>query len=228
MSHPDVHTTIRVAGSDVTPLAESDPLGVACGPEGCTSTCCKNGPPIVLNPYEISRICAEDDISYEDFLDIVESDRANGFPLILLPRDPVCHFWSGTGCSIYQARPLACRLFPLGRVFDNGRSNLVLPERNICTGLVSSSAGTVADYLRQQDTALYLEMADQWIEFVSEMEQIALPDTPVTSIAFHLLVYSPDTPPVVGSADLPSSREDLFLLRLATARQQLPRFLRMS
>jgi Fe-S-cluster containining protein len=228
MQHPDVHKPIRVAGSDVAPLAGLDPMELTCGPEGCTSTCCKNGPPIVLNPYEISRICVEDGLTYEDFLDIVESDRVNGFPLIMLPRDPVCHFWSGTGCRVYRARPLACRLFPLGRVFDNGRSHIVLPERNRCTGLVPSPHRTLADYLTQQDTALHLEMADRWIEFVSEMEQLVLPDKPVTSVAFHLLVYSPDTPPAVGSVELPSSPEDLFLLRLATARKQLPRSLRSA
>lgn len=226
MSHSDVHTTIRVAGADVVPLAETDPLGLSCGPGGCASTCCKNGPPIVLNPYEISRICAEDGLSYEDFLDIVESDRANGFPLILLPRDPVCRFWSGAGCRIYKARPLACRLFPLGRVFENGRSHIVLPERNRCIGLSPSGGKTLSDYLREQDTETAIAMADQWIGFVSEMERMPLPDRPVTSVAFHLLVYSPDTPPAVGQSGPSSSPEDRFLLRLETARTQLPRFLR--
>ncbi len=228
MSHSDVHTTIRVAGSDVPPLAETDPLQLSCGPGGCPSVCCKNGPSVVLNPYEIARICVEDGLPYEDFLDIVESDRVNGFPLIMLPRDPVCHFWSVTGCSIYRARPLACRLFPLGRVFDNGCSHIVLPARNVCAGLAPSPLKTLADYLREQDTGSYIEMADRWIEFVSGMELLHLPDKPVTSVAFHLLVYSPDTPPAVGHSETASSPEDRFLLRLATARKQLPRFLRTA
>ena len=221
-------TTIRVAGSDVPPLAGTDPMQLACGPDGCPATCCKNGPHIILNPYEISRICAEEGVSYEDFLDVVESDRVNGFPLIMLPRDPVCHFWSESGCSIYDARPLACRLFPLGRVFDSGRSHIVLPDRNICTGLAPSPAGTVGEYLTSQDTEAYIAMADRWIEFVSEVELLPLPDKPVTSVAFHMLVYSPDTPPAASPDDLPASLEDRFQLRLATARRQLPRFLRTA
>ncbi len=221
-------TTIRVAGSDVSPLGETDPVQLSCGPVGCPATCCKNGPHIVLNPYEISLICAATGLSYEDFLDIVETDRVNGFPLIMLPRDPVCHFWTGTGCRVYSARPLACRLFPLGRVFDDGRSHIVLPGRNVCAGLAASPHCTLADYLREQDTHTQIEMADRWIEFVSDIERAPLPDKPVTSVAFHLLVYSPDTPPAAGTAELPSSPEDRFLLRLRTARTQLPRFLRSA
>ncbi len=218
-------STVSIAGEKVRPLAERDLVGLSCGPGGCAATCCKNGPPIVLNPYEISMICKESGRSYEDLLDIVESERMNGLPLVMLPRDPVCHFWTETGCRIYRARPLACRLFPLGRVFDNGRSHIVLPGRNICAGLVPSPSRTLADYLKEQDTKTHIEMADRWIEFVTEMEQRQLPDKPVTSIAFHLLVYSPDTPPVIGCSNSDISAEERYLLRLSTARERLPRFL---
>ncbi len=164
-------------------------------------------------------------MTYEDLLDIVETDRVDGFPLVMLPRNPACHFWTETGCRIYRARPLACRLFPLGRVFDNGRSHMVLPKCNVCTGLVPSPTKTVTDYLQEQNSAVYIEMADRWVEFVNEMELQPLPDKPVTSIAFHMLVYSPDTPPAVGTCNTPTSPEERFSLRLTTARKQLPRFL---
>jgi hypothetical protein len=70
-------------------------------------------------------------------------------------------------------------------------------------------------------------MADAWIEFVTDMEALSFPDKPVTSVAFHLLVYSPDTPPSSGPARTPGSPEERFLLRMATARQKLPGFLRL-
>ena len=216
---------INVAGTDTPPFSGSDVLELSCGPDGCDANCCANGPPIVLNPYEISRICAAVDLTYEDLLDIVESGRADGFPLIMLPRDPACHFRTENGCRIYEARPLACRLFPLGRVFHNGGSHIVLPVRNRCAGLVHAPARTIADYLRDQDTQIFIEMADRWIEFVSEMEERRFPDRPVTSIAFHMLVYQPDAPPAVPHSDPAASPEERFLLRLAFARKELPRFL---
>lgn len=220
--------SIKVAGEEARVLAESELLELTCGAAGCSSTCCKAAAPIVLTPYEISRICKSTGMSYEDLLDVLDTDRAKGFPLVMLPRDPACHFWTATGCRIYDARPLACRLFPLGRVFENGRSHIVLPAMNRCSGLVPAPAGTVAAYLQEQDTALFIAMADRWIEFVSAIEQLPLADTPVTSIAFHMLVYSPDTPPIQGSVDPALSLEDRFLLRLRTAREQLPRFLKLS
>ncbi len=221
-------STIRVAGAEARPLDESDPIQLACGTEGCKANCCKASAPIILNPYEIAMICRESGLSYEEFLDIVDTDRANGFPLVMLPRNPVCHFWSDRGCRIYAGRPLACRLFPLGRLFDGGRSYLVLPERNICTGLVPAPSETVADFLRRQETARYIQMADRWIDFVNAVELLPLPDKPVTSVAFHMLVYSPDTPPAPGHSDSATSAEERFLLRLSTAQSQIPRFLQIA
>ena len=222
--------SITVAGADARVLADSDPLQLTCGAKGCNSTCCKAAAPIVLNPYEIALICAESGMSYEDLLDIVDTDRAKGFPLVMLPRDPACHFWTEQGCRIYTARPLACRLFPLGRIFENGRSHIVLPGVNRCRGLAPSPSKSVAEYLGEQITARYIEMADHWIAFVSDMERLPFPDTPVTSVAFHMLVYSPDTPPSTSSerSGHTTSPEARFLLRLQTAGEQLPRFLKLT
>ena len=218
--------TLHIAGSDAAALESTDPVQLSCGTAGCSANCCTNGPHIILNPYEISLVCSAAGMSYEDLLDLVETDRVNGFPLVMLPREPACPFWTDSGCRIYGSRPLACRLFPLGRVFENGESSFVLPDRNQCSGLVPEASLTVADYLREQDTAMQVRMADAWIEFVTEVERLNLPDKPVTSVAFHLLVYSPDTPPSNDAALIPSTPEERFLLRLATARKKLLQFLK--
>jgi Fe-S-cluster containining protein len=227
MNEPNINKlTVRIAGSDAVPLSGSDPIQLTCSAAGCSSNCCKNGPHIILNPYEIDSICKASGMSYEDLLDIVETDRVNGIPLVMLPRDPACHFWTDRGCRIYGARPLACRLFPLGRVFESGLSHIVLPERNLCTGLVTAPARNLDDYLREQDTETQIRMADAWIEFVTDMEALHFPDKSVISVAFHLLVYSPDTPPSSDPSNTPGFPEELFLLRMATARQKLPQFLK--
>ncbi len=220
-------SSLKVGGADARILGKSAPLQLTCGSAGCSANCCTKSAPIVLNPYEIALICRESRMSYEDLLDIVDTDRAKGFPLVMLPRDPACYFFTAKGCRIYPARPLACRLYPLGRVFDHGHSHIVQPELNICSGLAQSPAGTVRDYLAGQDVDVQIQMADRWIEFVSEIEKLPLPDKPVTSVAFHMLVYSPDTPPSQGHVDSDLSLEDRFLLRLTTAKEQLPRFLHL-
>jgi len=220
-------STIIVAGADAAVLAETDLLQLSCSTGGCASNCCKASAPIVLNPYEISLICRESNMSYEDLLDIVDTDRVNGFPLVMLPRDPACHFWTENGCRIYKARPLACRLFPIGRVYDDMQSRFVLPGQNFCNGLATKPDRIVGDYLKTQDVAVQIRMADRWIEFVNDVERLSFSDKPVTSVAFHLFVYSPDTPPVPSAenADEITSPEERFILRLETALAQLPRFL---
>ncbi len=218
-------TILTIAGADAPVLGPSDPFQVACDAKGCRSNCCTASAPVVLNPYEIALICRDSGMSYEELLDVVDTDRAKSFPLVLLPRNPACHFWSKTGCSIYRARPLACRLYPLGRVFDGGVSHIVRPAVNVCGSVSSSPSGTVAEYLASQDVEDQIRMADEWIEFVSAVERLPLEDAPVTSVAFHMLVYSPDTPASPGNEDFGLSVEKRFRLRLATAREQLPRFL---
>lgn len=225
MSHHPL--SLKIAGANAAILDPSDRLHLSCGIAGCSSNCCTKSAPIVLNPYEIALICRKTGLSYEDFLDVVDTDRAKGFPLVMLPRDPACHFWTNVGCSIYHVRPLACRLYPLGRVFHNGKSYIVQPEVNVCSGLSPSPARTVADYLSSQDVNLQIEMADHWIEFVSDIELLPLQDAPVTSVAFHMLVYSPDTPPALGQIDPALSLEDSFILRLKSAKEQLPCFLKL-
>lgn len=216
---------IMVAGVEARIVDTSAPFAISCDVNGCASNCCTKSAPIILNPYELALLCRESGMSYEDLLDVLDTDRARGFPLVMLPRDPVCHFWTGKGCRIYQGRPLACRLYPLGRVFEQGTSYLVHPALNVCSGLVSSPSSTVGDYLASQNTETHIRMADHWIAFVEAMEALPLQDAPVTSVAFHMLVYSPDTPPAPGAVDPGLSLEDRFLLRLDTARVQLPRFL---
>lgn len=218
---------IKIAGADARILDPGDPFEVSCTSGGCSANCCTKSAPIILNPYEIALICVESGMSYEDLLDIVETDRAKAFPLVMLPRDPACHFWNGKGCSIYKGRPLACRLYPLGRVFEQGTSHIVHPDLNICSGISSTPALTVADYLKSQDTDMQIAMADKWIDFVSAIERLPLQDAPVTSVAFHMLVYSPDTPPSDGQTDSNLCTEDRFSLRLETAAKQLPRFLKL-
>ncbi len=220
--------SIKVGGAEARVYTDADPVELSCGSAGCESNCCTRSAPVILNPYEIALICRESGMSYETLLDVVDTGRTKSFPLVMLPRDPACHFWSSGGCRIYSARPLACRLYPLGRVFENGKSYIVHPELNVCGGFVTATARQrLEGYLAGQSVDLHIRMSDIWIDFVSEIERLPLPDAPVTSVAFHMLVYSPDTPPARGHTDSALSPEDRFMLRLKTAREQLPRFLHL-
>ena len=220
--------SLKVGGAEARVCNESDPVELSCGSAGCESNCCTRSAPVLLNPYEIALICRDSGMSYEDLLDVVDTGRTKSFPVVMLPRDPACYFLSSGGCRIYNARPLACRLYPLGRVFEKGKSYIVHPELNVCGGFITTTAKEkLGAYLAGQSVELHIRMADVWIEFVSGIERLPLPDSPVTSVAFHMLVYSPDTPPARGHTDSALPPEGRFMLRLKTAREQLPRFLHL-
>lgn len=93
--------------------------------KGC-SACCKGmGSSIVLDPLDAMRIEEALDLSFEELL--VNHLELNVVDGIILPnlkmsgQDEACVFLNEEGrCSIHPARPSICRIFPLGRIYEDG------------------------------------------------------------------------------------------------------------
>lgn len=94
------------------------------GCKGC-STCCQGmGKSIILDPYDIYQLTINLNNSIEQLLaDRIELNVVDG---IILPNLKMkgateqCSFLNDEGrCSIHSFRPGFCRLFPLGRYYDN-------------------------------------------------------------------------------------------------------------
>lgn len=92
--------------------------------EGC-SACCKGmGNSIVLDPLDIHRLTNHLGKTMEELLaGYVELNVVDG---IILPnlkmagKEEACSFLNQEGrCSVHPARPGICRLFPLGRFYEN-------------------------------------------------------------------------------------------------------------
>jgi uncharacterized protein len=66
-----------------------------------------------------------------------------------------CIFLNEEGCGIHPARPLVCRLFPLGLLRDEaGRESFgLMPLHPDCVGYLSDE-GTIADYLESEGAQL--------------------------------------------------------------------------
>lgn len=104
--------------------------------EGCSKCCRGMGQSIVLDPLDIFQITNFLQLSFEDLLrDKIELNVVDGVILPNLKMDAdrdCCGFLDGDDrCSIHGARPGICRIFPLGRIYDNGSFEYFL-QTNEC------------------------------------------------------------------------------------------------
>lgn len=121
----------------------------------------------------------------------------------------------GKGCSVHPARPLACRLFPLGRQIQNGAAqymyeSLDFPCLKECPEVLNLPKLTVEEYLVGQETFAFEQAQDAYLEVMQNL----------ADISFELLL---DTG-LAESGDtetLPSWRK-LGAIDLAALAEQIP------
>lgn len=93
--------------------------------EGCSLVCCHGmGKTIVLDPYDVHRLTDALHIPFEELLrEQLELNYVDGIMLPNLKMEPStqdCVFLNtAKRCTIHAARPSVCRLFPLGRYWED-------------------------------------------------------------------------------------------------------------
>lgn len=102
----------------------NDMVKVGCNDcKGCSACCQGMGKSIILDPLDIYRLVAERNNTFEELLiDKIELNIVDG---IIMPNlkmtglSEKCAFLNEDGrCSIHTYRPGICRLFPLGRYYE--------------------------------------------------------------------------------------------------------------
>ena len=158
----------------ITALNVADILPLTCTREG---TCC-HGKTVWLNPWELASLAQGRNMSARDFrtahVDHGIRLRFSGPPGKL---GPACsQYADGLGCMAHASRPLACRLYPLGREKRGETVRYVYEGKKFpclsgCPTVTALPRMSVADYLAgqlvgqgelAQDT--YLEMAQDLAE----------------------------------------------------------------
>lgn len=94
---------------------------------GCFACCCGMGTSIVLDPYDMHRLtCGLGQTAAQLLADKLELNVVDGIvqPNIRMSgEEERCGFLNGDGrCSIHPYRPGICRLFPLGRYYEEDGS----------------------------------------------------------------------------------------------------------
>ena len=161
-----------------TPLHLEDKLPLTCSRKG---TCC-HGNLVLLNPWELHRLASEKQLTALEFRD--HFCDWSGIRLKFEgPKDArgkkACsQYIANFGCSVHAGRPLACRLFPLGRQIQNEEVQYIhqgstIPCLEGCSEVLQLPHLSVKSYLNEQKTGLYENAQDGYLEVMQNMADIA-------------------------------------------------------
>ena len=138
---------------------------------GCKACgrCCRDKQ-IQLNPYEVVKLADFLGISTEKFLDSYV--RADAPYILFTGEDNTCIFLSDSGCSVHPARPLVCRLYPLGQYYSGERKDhfrCIKPQPD-CRGDLGEN-GTVDNFLESQQAWSYMAASRQYLDFFDRLHE---------------------------------------------------------
>ena len=127
----------------------------------CYNRCCKDIT-IFLNFLDVAALRKHLGISSTDFLaryTVRLVAQASGIPAVVLKmsedEEKKCPFVTEEGCSVYEARPYSCRLYPLDT--DQGVEYRFAVGPDVCHGLRESKEWTVELWRREQGLLKYDE-----------------------------------------------------------------------
>lgn len=141
--------------------------------QGCSVCCHGMGTSIVLDPLDIHSLTSYLGKSMEELLSCaLELNVVDG---IILPnlsmkgQEEACSFLNSEGrCSIHEARPGICRLFPLGRFYDNNTFQYFLQVQE-CEK--NRTKVKVKKWLDIPNLKAYEEYISTWHYFQKDLQQ---------------------------------------------------------
>lgn len=151
----------------------TDSLPLTCARTG---TCC-HGKRVRVNPYELACLAQAKGMAVQHFRDefceggiVLKFSGALGWKGL-----PACsQYVPGMGCAVHTGRPLACRLFPLGRL-RQGKDLYYMyqgddfPCLEGCPEVKSLPSLTVANYVAGQGAAPFEAVQDAYLELMQDI-----------------------------------------------------------
>ena len=153
-----------------------DMVRAACNDcEGCHSCCEDMGDSILLDPLDVYLLQKNLKTKIETLIEKkLELRMVDGLILPNLMMDEktnCCVFLNEEGrCSIHAFRPGICRLFPLGRIYEDGNLAYFL-QRERCVK-ENRSKVKVSKWLDTPELKKYQKFLVDWHDFRKEMEKI--------------------------------------------------------
>lgn len=144
----------------------------------CFTHCCAKLR-LILTPYDIirmkKRLALSSDVFLEEYTDAFPM-HDSPFPGVLLRMRPDaearCPFVTERGCSIYEDRPVACRLYPVGTATlflpsDGGRRDrFFLVREPHCKGFFEKDSWDVGTWMDHEGLPEYQNANEGWMQIV--------------------------------------------------------------
>lgn len=145
------------------------------GCSGCSACCQGMGNSIILDPLDLYRIEEHLGKSFKELLqNEIELNVVDG---VILPNlkmsghSEQCSFLSAEGrCTIHSFRPGVCRLFPLGRYYENGSFQYFLQVHE-CTK-ENRTKVKVRKWIDTPDLKAYEKFVTDWHYFLDDVEKL--------------------------------------------------------
>jgi hypothetical protein len=191
---------------DYPRMSKDDTFKFACHPGvSCFNDCCRDVN-IFLTPYDVIRLKNRLGISSQEFLDehtLLPFDKGLNYPVVLLQMNEEdqkrCPFVAEEGCTVYEDRPWACRMYPLGLASPKEGNEDVpdefhfLLKESVCKGFNEDKTQTVIEWQDKQGINDYNAMGEDFKD-VTLHRFFGNPDnlTPPKIEMFFLVCYNID------------------------------------
>jgi len=183
-------------------LKPGDTFSFKCARDG---KCCTNRfgkDQIILTPYDVARLRTLLKIDSTEFLKkcaCLALGAKSQFPIALLKYQATekgnkCPFLTNQGCSVYQDRPLRCRLYPLGRAYSDGYSYFYLAQVDKNCGINNSRRYVLEEWLSGSEVGPFCDWSDVFhLLFMNIDHEKYKEIAPELKYFFGFLMYDFDT-----------------------------------
>jgi len=161
---------------DYPRMSRKDTFQFACHPGlSCFNHCCADVT-IALTPYDVLRMKTVLRMSSSEFLakyTFVPFNKEQKIPVVILKmredERKTCPFVSEKGCTIYENRPWACRMYPVGLASPSkgnaeGDEFFFIMKERPCDGLDEKKRWTIESWIEDQGVNKYNEMGELFKE----------------------------------------------------------------
>lgn len=197
---------------------------------GCSACCQGMGESIILDPLDIYRLCDGLHKTFEQLMtDAVALRVVDGMilpHLAMQGEEEACIFLNQEGrCSIHAFRPGICRLFPLGRYYENGSFRYFLQTKECKSP--NRTKIKVRKWLDTPEIHTYEKFVSDWHYFLKDIgEKLSetADDTLTKQVNMYILKLFYMLPYEADGECNPHAEADFyaqFYARLAEARSLL-------